>query len=144
MQQPWMQKQRKKICLPLEGLRQAEISREILLPPLPLLKIGLGRGGSWLHPFQSLRCIACTWAPLGRPCLPTRCSITGSGHDSAFLPQQPCQAVSTTSKKHLLQWLWTVNLWIKYSLVMSAQAFVVLYKEAVAVPRKVGLYFKVV
>jgi len=28
--------------------------------------------------------IACTWAPLGWPCLLTRCSITASGPDSAF------------------------------------------------------------
>jgi len=56
----------------------------IPMPPLPTLKWGLGRGGSWLHPFQALSCIACTWAPLGWPCLPTRCSISGSSHDLAF------------------------------------------------------------
>jgi len=44
-------------------------------PPLPTLKWGLERDGSWLHPFRSLRCTACTWAPLGWPCLLTRCSV---------------------------------------------------------------------
>jgi len=43
-----------------------------------------GRGGSWLQPFQSLSYIAYTWAPLGWPCLPTRCWIPASGCDSAF------------------------------------------------------------
>jgi len=61
-----------------EGLRYAELSSEIPSPPLPSLKWGLGRCGSWFHPFSSLRCIACTWAPLDWPCLPTRCSITAS------------------------------------------------------------------
>jgi len=54
---------------------------EKLSPPLPTLKWCLGKGGSWLHPFQSLKCIACTWASLGWSCLPTRCSITGSRCD---------------------------------------------------------------
>ena len=36
----------------------------------------------WLHPFWSLRYTACTWAPLGWPCLPTRYSVTGSSCDS--------------------------------------------------------------
>jgi len=47
-------------CLPLEGLRYAEISGEITVPPLPTLNQRLGRGGSWLHPFWSLRYTACT------------------------------------------------------------------------------------
>ena len=71
-------------CLPSEGWTQAGISSKIPLPALPTLKWGLGRSGSWLHPFQPLRCIACSWAPLGWPCFPTRCSITASGHDLAF------------------------------------------------------------
>jgi len=61
-----------------------DLQQDIPSPPLPTLKWGLERGGSWLHAFQSLRYIACTWAPLGWPCLPTRCLITGSGCDLAF------------------------------------------------------------
>ena len=76
-------------CLPLGGLRHTRISREIPSPPLPTLKWGLARGGPWLHPFQSLRYTACTWAPLGWPCLPTRCSITASSNNLAF-PLQLC------------------------------------------------------
>ena len=78
-------KKKKKICLPLEGHRQARISTKIPLSLLPTLKRGLGRSGSWLHHFCSLRCIACTWALLGWPCLLTRCLITGSGCHLAFL-----------------------------------------------------------
>ena len=37
------------ICLPMEGLRYAEIYSKIPLPPPPTLKSGLGWGGSWLH-----------------------------------------------------------------------------------------------
>ena len=47
--------------------------RWILAPPLPVI---MG--------------ITCTWAPLGWPCLPIRCSITGSNHDLAFPPQPGC------------------------------------------------------
>jgi len=70
--------------LPSEDLRYSGISSEIPFPPLPTLTWGLGSCGSWLHPFCSLRCTACTWAPLGWSCIPTRCSVTASGHDSAF------------------------------------------------------------
>ena len=41
---------------------------------------------------------ACTWAPLGCPCLPTRCSISGWGCDSALpLQEVPffCALIST-------------------------------------------------
>ena len=65
------------------------LQKEIPSPPLPTLKWGLGRGGSWLHPFWSLRSIACTWAPLGWPCLPTRCSIPVSAPDLAFSLHHP-------------------------------------------------------
>ena len=74
----------RKSHLPLEGLREAGISSEIPSPPLPALKWGLGRGGSWLHPFPSLRQIGCTWAPLGWPCPPTRCLIIVSSPVLAF------------------------------------------------------------
>jgi len=75
-----------RICFHSEGLQKAGISSKIPSPPLPTLKWlgGLGRGGSWLHPFLSFRYTACTWAPLGWPCLPTRCSITASGHNLTF------------------------------------------------------------
>jgi len=46
-------------CSPSEGLSYAGISSKIHFPPLPTLNRGLGRGGSWLHPFRSLRCIVC-------------------------------------------------------------------------------------
>jgi len=52
--------------------------------PLPALKWGLGRGRSWLQPFWSVMAIACTWAPLGWPCLPNRCSITTSSPALVF------------------------------------------------------------
>jgi len=58
--------------------------QEMPSPPLPTPKWGLGRGRSWLHPFQSLWCIACIWAPISWPCLLTRCSITVLGFDLAF------------------------------------------------------------
>jgi len=54
----WTKKQRKKLRLPSEGLGYTRTSLEIPSPPLPALKWGLGRGGSWLHPFWSLSCIA--------------------------------------------------------------------------------------
>ena len=67
--------------------RYARISSKIPLPPLPTLKWGLQRDGSWAASLlvTQVHCTACTWAPLGWPCLPTRCSITGSSHDLAFL-----------------------------------------------------------
>jgi len=77
---------KKSSCLPLEDLRRTGISTKIVLSPLPTLKWGLGRGVSWLHPFWSLRYTACIWASLAWPCLPTRCSVTGSSHDLAFPP----------------------------------------------------------
>ena len=73
-----------KKLLTLRRSTDKQASSERHPPPLPTLKWGLGRGGSWPHPFQSLRYIACTWTPQGWPCLPTRCSITVSGCDLAF------------------------------------------------------------
>ena len=102
MWQQWAQKQR--TCLPLEGLQWAGISSKTPLPPLPSLKWGLGRDGSWLHPFQSLGSTACTWAPLGWPCLPTRCSITASGHDSAFLLQSDKATTHKTFRMKMSDW----------------------------------------
>jgi len=81
---------REKNYLPSEDLRYTGISSKIPLPPLPTLKWGLGRGASWIHLIWSLRNISCTWAPLGWPCLPTRCSITASSSDLAF----PLQSLS--------------------------------------------------
>jgi len=40
-----------------------------------------------LNEVWSLRGIVCTWATPGWPCFPTRCTIIGSGCDSAFLLQ---------------------------------------------------------
>ena len=80
-------KQRKKICLPRKDLTLTGISSKMSSSPLPTLKWGLGRGGSSLHRTCSCRGIAYTWAPW--PCLPTRCSITGSDHDLAFLLHHP-------------------------------------------------------
>jgi len=76
-------------------------------PPLTTLKWGLGRGGSWLHPFQSLRCIAYTWPPLGLPCLPTRCSIAVSDHDLAF----PLQTWRPSCLCYALGSLWKTVEW---------------------------------
>jgi len=59
-------------------------ARSFCLQCQPLNEVWEG-SGSWLQPFLSLRYTACTWAPMGWPCLPTSCSITGSGHDLAFL-----------------------------------------------------------
>jgi len=63
------------------------MSSKIPLSSLPTLTWGLRWSGSRLHPFQSLRNTACTWAPQGWPCHHTRCLITGSGHDLAILLQ---------------------------------------------------------
>ena len=73
-------------------LKRPQVGRDLQQDtslPLPTLKWGLGRGGSWLHPFWSLRYTACSWAPLGWSCLPSRCSITASSYDLAF-PLQYC------------------------------------------------------
>lgn len=71
-------KKKKTTYLQKASSTQRYPTRNTLTSPLPTLKWGLGRGGSWLYPFWSLRYITCTWAPLDWPCLPTRCSITGS------------------------------------------------------------------
>jgi len=76
--------------------RQRTIDSKCLMSSL---KWGLGRGGSWLHPFQSLRCTACTWTPLGWPCLPTWGSTTGSGHDLAFPLQHARLRIRNTQGK---------------------------------------------
>jgi len=76
---------RERSYIPSKELRFTGISSKTYWAPLPTLKWGLGRGGSWLHHVCSVRYIACTWAPLGWPCLPTRCSITVWSHDLAFL-----------------------------------------------------------
>ena len=72
-------------------IRRPPVGRDLWqeMPSLPLrtLKWGLKKGASCFLFFQSLVCIACTWAPLGWPCLPTGCSITASGCDSIFLLQ---------------------------------------------------------
>ena len=99
----------------------------ILAPPLPVTQVyclHLSSPGKALPSHQVLN----HWF---RPWLSISTTATLSGRKYHF-------------KKAFTSMTLTVNLWIKYSLVMSAQAFVVLYKEAVAVPRKVGLYFKVV
>ena len=74
------------ICLPLEGLKVTQGSPERPSPPLPTLKWGL-KGADPGSTCPITQYIACTWAPLGWPCLPTRCSITASGCDLA-LPLQ--------------------------------------------------------
>ena len=59
---------KEKRYLPSKGLRQAEISSKILLPPLPTLKWGLGRGGSWLQPFHhSAHCMHLSCPGLALP-----------------------------------------------------------------------------
>jgi len=87
MQQPQIEKWRKRAAYLWKASARKGSPAEIPSPPLPNLKWGLGRGGSWLHPFRPLRYTACTWAPLSWPCLPTRCSITASGRALA-LPLQ--------------------------------------------------------
>jgi len=68
-----------------------------------------GKGGILAPLLLSLRYFASTWAPLGWPCLPIRCSITASGCDSTsplhhrFL-QSPTEAAGVHfSKKILLE-----------------------------------------
>lgn len=58
---------KERIRLPLEGLRYAEISNKTPSPPLPTLKWGLGRGGSWLQPFWSHRCLTLHCTALHTP-----------------------------------------------------------------------------
>ena len=48
-----------------------------------------GKGWILSSPLLVTQYIAYTWAPLGWPCLPTRCSITASSCDLAFLIQEP-------------------------------------------------------
>ena len=94
--------------LPTSGKPQVgrDLQQEMTSALLPTLKWGLGRGGSWHHPFRSLRCIACTWAPLGWPCLPTRCSITSSSQDWAL----PLHAEGTSLNETIFgKGWWTQN-----------------------------------
>lgn len=64
------------------------------------------RGGSWLPPFWSLRSTACTWAPMGWPCLPTKYSITASSCDSAFPLHRSIQVKKLNIKhRKTLHWL---------------------------------------
>lgn len=99
-------------CLPSEGLKCRGISSKTPLLPLPTLKWGLGKGGSWLHPFQSFRCIAFTWDPLGGPCLSSRCSIIGSRYDLAFLLQSLVRTVWKKIHYYLLSIILLSFFWL--------------------------------
>ena len=81
----------------------------MLPPPLPTLKWGLGRGGSWLHPSQSFGCTAYSWALLGWPCLLTRCSITASSCDLAFLLHHSGAQLNPTKMATSTQHEWQLN-----------------------------------
>lgn len=88
---------RGKCCLPSEGLRY-----------LQCLPFNEGGKGWILTPallVTQVHCIACTWAPLGWPCLPTRCSITASSCDLAFLRHLKTEKVDKFSwnTKHRTQ-----------------------------------------
>jgi len=106
-------KEKERSYLPLESLRYTGITSKISIPPLTTLKWGLGRAGSWLHLFWSLRYIACTWVPLGWPCLPPTCSIIGTSHDLAFpLPWHKIMShsIQTNKQTEKVTFLRT-NLW---------------------------------
>ena len=75
-------------------------------------------GGSWAHAFWPLSYIACTWAPLGWPCLPTGYSITVSSHDLAFplcsTHSQGKPMIEQVKGKPFPLW-WASTLWHLYS-----------------------------
>jgi len=62
-----------------------------------------GKGSILAPPLPSLRYIVCTWAPLGWPCLPIRCSITTSVCDLAF-PLYTGMMLSGIV--HIWKWKW--------------------------------------
>jgi len=114
---------KKKAAYPWKASGRQGSPSKIPLPPLPTLEWSLERGGSWFHPFWSLRYIACTWAPLGWPCIPTRCSITASSHDLTF----PLQHVKY-QRTHAAVWIASTillgreNIWgLCYALPMKCQ-----------------------
>lgn len=124
MQQLWAQKQRKKNLLTLrKPWKGRQGSPEIPLPPLSTLEWGLGRGESWIHPFQSFRSIACTWATLGSPCLPTSCSITGSRPDLALPLHHQLKGKA----------LWSLNISFSIQIVCGLfTVFTELYRKQIA------------
>jgi len=61
---------KKSSCLPLEDLRRTGISTKIVLSPLPTLKWGLGRAGSWLHPFGQSGTLPAPELPYVGPAFP--------------------------------------------------------------------------
>ena len=79
---------RKRSCLPSEGLWSPQIGRDLQRMYLclhwqPLNEVWEGEN-SWPNPSSHSGAFACTWAPLGWPCLLTRCSITVSSHQLVF------------------------------------------------------------
>ena len=66
--------------------KRLQIGRNLQQERLPLHCHPYMRSGKgWIPaPALLISCIVFTWAPLGWPCLPTRCAITASGYDLAF------------------------------------------------------------
>ena len=64
-------KTRKRSCLPSEVLNYIGIFKKTFFPLLPTLKWGLGRGGSWLHPIQSVRYLHAPELPWVGPVFPS-------------------------------------------------------------------------
>ena len=89
-------------------------------------------GKGQIHPFWSLRGIACTWAPLGWPCLPTRCSITASSHHLPFLLHSASKCDFNKNSKAFSLFLHATHI-LTHSKLLNTQEYLQLFIPAASI-----------